>query len=264
MSNEYPIFDSLSHPTVDGNWILPKYKKGIAKFSSLIDSMDENNISKSVVCGMGGIGGYSPGYFLQEAKKFGDRLYPIAFIEPHIFSDIESYIRSLYGLGYRGVKIHPRIAKLTIFSPFLVELINICHKYNMVIFICTYFFSNCNSQLGNNIDNLTKLLINSGDAKVILLHSGGVKLLEFMELARAFDNILLDLSFTMSKYRGSSLDMDIQFMFNNFDRRICIGSDFPEISHLELRKSFDFFKHNVNSEKLKNIAFENLNKFLYE
>ena len=34
---------------------------------------------------------------------------------------------------------------------------------------------------------------------------------------------------TMQKYRGSSIEQDIKFLFRTFDERICIGSDHPEL-----------------------------------
>lgn len=54
-----PIFDSLSHPTLNKNWILPKYA-GASAIETLIEQMKEANIKKSLAVGMKGIGGYDP------------------------------------------------------------------------------------------------------------------------------------------------------------------------------------------------------------
>jgi predicted TIM-barrel fold metal-dependent hydrolase len=83
-----------------------------------------------------------------------------------------------------------------------------------------------------------------------------------MEIARAFNNVLLDLSFTINKYIGSSLDLDIKYLFESFDQRICIGSDFPQYSISEMRNRFNIFAENINAEKALNIAIKNLTNFL--
>jgi hypothetical protein len=66
----------------------------------------------------------------------------------------------------------------------------------------------------------------------------------------------------MCKYKGSSVDLDVRFLFENFDRRICIGSDSPEFSLDVMRERFDFFAHGLPGEKIRNIANLNLSRFL--
>jgi predicted TIM-barrel fold metal-dependent hydrolase len=95
------------------------------------------------------------------------------------------------------------------------------------------------------------------------MHGGTVRLLETIEIVRSYNNVLLDLSFTICKYNGSSLDMDIQFAFDTYDRRICIGSDFPEFSPRDLRERFIFFSNAIPHEKAENIAYRNIAHFLH-
>ena len=52
-------------------------------------------------------------------------------------------------------------------------------------------------------------------------------------------NVLLDLSNTLLRYQGSSLDRDIAWLFRSFDRRICIGSDYPDYEPGQLRARFE-------------------------
>ena len=79
--------------------------------------------------------------------------------------------------------------------------------------------------------------------------------------ATALNNTLLDLSLTLCKYAGSSLDMDIQFLFKSFDRRVCIGSDHPEIRLSQVRERFNHFAANTAKEKAENIAYKNILSF---
>jgi predicted TIM-barrel fold metal-dependent hydrolase len=110
--------------------------------------------------------------------------------------------------------------------------------------------------------SLVRLLKRCPKARVVLVHGGDVRLLEYAELVRHNSNLLLDLSLTMMKYAGSSIDADIGFLFRRFDRRICVGTDFPEYSHSALRGRFDHFSSGVAQDKLENIGFRNLQGFL--
>lgn len=86
--------------------------------------------------------------------------------------------------------------------------------------------------------------------------------MRYAELVRFNPNLLLDLSMTICKYAGRSLDQDIGFLFRSFDRRICIGSDHPEWSHAALRARFDAFREGLSQEKRENVAYRNILGFL--
>ena len=97
----------------------------------------------------------------------------------------------------------------------------------------------------------------------MLLHAGCVDFLRYVEFALTNPNILLDLSFTILKYQGSSLDADLRFAFRTFDRRICIGSDFPEFDPVSLRQRFETLalEAQIDREKRDNISARNVRRF---
>jgi predicted TIM-barrel fold metal-dependent hydrolase len=96
--------------------------------------------------------------------------------------------------------------------------------------------------------------------KVVLLHGGGVDLLRYAELVRANDNYLLDLSLTLCKYAGSSVDLDIGFLFRRFDRRICVGADFPDFDYLTFRERVEHFASSVDQDKASHATYQNLER----
>ena len=67
---------------------------------------------------------------------------------------------------------------------------------------------------------------------------------------------------TILKYDGSSVDRDISYLFKNFDKRICVGSDYPEWSYKQLEKKLIVLGEVTSEEKLKNIYYGNLEKIL--
>ncbi len=259
-----PIFDSLTHPTLDENWILPKWPS-CASISELKTQMRDSNICGAFAVGMNGIGGYDEEAFLRMIKEEGDnKLFPVAFFAFNQSSKkgYEKRLQEIKKKSYIGIKLHPRIGRFTLDNTDLPFVIDKANELGLVVMLCTYFYSNEISLMSNNIERLADMLLKvNKESKVILLHGGVVRLLDMMEVVRAFPNTLLDLSLTLCKYAGSSLDMDIQFMFQSFDRRVCIGSDHPEIKLSQVRERFELFASKTSIEKAENIAYNNILSF---
>ena len=254
------IFDSTTHPTLTGNW---KTDKKIFKssFDDLIKDMKKNKITKSCAMGLDNFENYNHAQFINECKKYKN-LVPIAGLNPSV-KNIKEEVKKIKNLGFKGVKIHPRISKIYLEKNYFIKTLENLEKNKLVLMLCTYPFA----KLGNNqpndfLETIYKVFEKFKKLKTILVHGGSVRVLEFAEFVRNNKgNFLLDLSMTMQKYRGSSLDQDIKFLFKNFDERICIGSDYPEFSQNELIKSFKYYSKNISKKKRENISFKNLNNF---
>lgn len=262
-----PIFDSLTHPTIDGNWFMPQFPQ-IARIEDLKNQMLLNNIKAAFAMGLEGVGAYEEDAFLKLIRDRGEgKLYPVAYFDMNGKDDLQTIIYRLQSIkrkGYTGIKLHPRIGRFLLSNAMLPNIINEAADNGLIVFLCTYFYENKQSIAINNIDVLGDLLLQiSPQSRLVLLHGGSVRLLETMEIARAFPFILLDLSFTLCKYEGSSIDMDISYLFHKFDERICVGSDHPSISLSQLRRRFDFFSQDLAGNKIENIAFRNIEKMLY-
>lgn len=251
------IFDSLAHPTLDAKWMS---KDLDASFDSLQEQMSPTSVKWACAVGMEAIGNYSHKSFIDVCSNY-DNIYPIAGFNPKN-SDISNELKQIKSLGFYGIKIHPRLSNVTLTDETLKYTFRTCAELDLPIFICTYYYDNTLNMLYNNFDSLVRLINSNPHTKVVLVHGGSVELLKHMELVRFNDNLLLDLSLTIMKYQGSSIDMDIEFLFKNFDRRICIGTDHPEYSPLELEKRFKHFSQDLSEEKKRNIAFLNLSNFL--
>jgi predicted TIM-barrel fold metal-dependent hydrolase len=264
--NRIPIFDSLTHPTLDGHWILPRYANR-SNIDDLLKNMQLNNVQWAFAVGMSGIGSYEESSFVKLIKEKADKkLFPVAFLDISNISnsyDLDVLLSNIKSLGYSGIKLHPRIGKFNLTHPLLPLTIDKANEFGLTVFLCTYFYDNKKDSCLNNINTLIQLLTTIGTkSKIILLHSGCVLLLEYIEIARAFSNVLLDLSFTLCNYQGSSIDLDLQYVFENFDRRICVGSDHPQFSLENFRKRFEHFSSKIELEKAENIAYKNINSFI--
>lgn len=261
--NNVPLFDCITHPTINGKWLNDKghFENDI---DNLLHNMSNWNVKWGFAVGMEGIGGYNAESYFSFIKSKSKCLYPIAYFDfsnMRSNADIENYILYLKNLGYYGIKIHPRFSNIDLGNKFLEPIIKIANKYKMIVMLCTYFYDNNYNSYNNNMTNLIELLYKIRDQKIILLHACTTHLLEMREVACKFKNILLDLSLTLCRYEGSSLDLDINFLFNNFTNRICVGSDSPDYSAEKFRNRFEYFSKGLNLEGKEKIAYRNIMNF---
>ena len=120
------------------------------------------------------------------------------------------------------------------------------------------------SETNEQLDLLSNIINNTKKNKFILMHGGGPDLLKFYEKFRFNENVFLDLSYTLYHYRKTSLEKDIIFLFNKFDKRLVTGTDFPDIDLNDYYKNLNRLikKSKISKKKLNNILYKNLNKLL--
>lgn len=254
-----PIFDALSHPTITGNWFS---KPANASVEVLVKDMELNGFHRALAVGLPGVEGYSHEAFLAACAPF-EQLIPIAGFDTGN-PDFSAEIRRIKEMGFAGIKIHPRISNLDYEHNQIRNIIHECGNHQLVVLYCTYAHCSLNQYPAKDpLYYLIDFLRGNDHTKVILMHGGDVQLLKYAELVRFNSNLLLDLSMTIMKYKGSSVDDDIRFLFSQFDRRICIGTDHPEYTHEQIRKRFEQFcsDTNISEEKMSNIAHRNLEYF---
>lgn len=201
--------------------------------------------------------------FITQIKKY-ENLVPIAGINPiQSKKKITAELKYIKRLGFKGIKIHNRISNFSLENKKFKIFLETLEKFDLVCLICCYWHNQVDKYPRQDfLYSLVKAFKGIKNIKTILVHGGNVRLMEFAEFVRSNkNNFLLDLSMTMLKYEGSSVDNDIKFLFNNFDERICIGSDHPEYKLQTLRRRFNFFSKNLNLEKKVNIAYRNLENF---
>lgn len=255
------IFDSAAHPTISKYWTSTNNKKIKSSFEDLDKQMKKNNISNACAMGLDNFEKYDHKKFIYNCKKY-KKLLPIAGINPYN-ANISREIKYVKNLGFKGVKVHPRISKINLNSKKFIKFLKIMEKSKLVLMLCTY----THGKVGNTQEkDFLSIIYNSfrgiNNLKTILVHGGGVDLMNFSELVRNNpNNFLLDLSMTMQKYKGSSLENDIKFLFQNFDERLCIGSDYPEFNMKQLRSDFNYYSYKLTNKKKNNIAYFNLKNF---
>lgn len=263
MHQDIPIFDSLSHPSLDGSWLSPRWN-GQNSFKQVVASMREANVRWAWAVAMGTTGAYDLDRYVQECRQHAVRLFPAAFMDVSAFSGLamaEDWLGHCQRRGYLGIKLHPRLARFDFQHPLLPGVIRAANLLGLTVMLCTYCYSADPQCSRLSIENLRKLLHAVSEEKLVLLHGGTVRVLELAEMTRFFKATLLDLSWTLCELAGSSLDLDLRYVLDRCRERVCIGSDSPEYAPSRMRTRFAQLTEGFERTHIERIAYRNLFAF---
>lgn len=263
---EIKIFDTLIHSGMCLKWpSKPNININIPKILELIDN---ETILK------GALVQTSPWFDSSNSielfyksiisHKSEKRIIPVATIPHQSLNKIKLFIDYSIEIGFKVFKIHPRFSKhsekeLEIILDYLLP------KANLVQ-ICTYQSQKIktmkNSLEANKLLELLAYKSNFHSTHIMLMHAFDISILQAHSIVRHNKYLILDLSMTILKYDGSSIDNDISYLFKHFDRRICLGSDYPEWSYRQLEKKLLTLVKSTSDDKLINIFYDNVEKIL--
>lgn len=250
-----PLFDANAHPalaTAGKTETLSVFTKKLA---------DADFLGACAV-GLPQKEGFEHLEFLK-ACRARKNLFPVAAWPNVPSEEIEGQLAALQEMGYRAIKIHPRLSGLSVRDPRFAQTLRMAAAAELIVFHCGYQFAADNSL--HPVDPLPWLLEAVAGAptlRMVLLHGGTVEILRYAESIRTNPNVLLDLSNTLQRYEGSSLDRDICWLFRTFDRRICIGTDYPDYEPAQLRVRFEASADGLPPDKRENIGWKNIVDFL--
>lgn len=254
------IFDSLLHPTVSGKW----FNRSVdASFETLGEELKANDFIGGCAVGLWGVEGYEHQAFLESCKK-NPVLVPVAGFSPKASDNISQEITDLAQMGFKALKIHSRFSNLDLEkdNELIADVFRLAHQNGLAVFLCTYM--SCAIEQFPSRDpywSIVKILKAAPETRVILLHGGVTNVLQYAELVRFNKHLLLDFSYTMIKYQGSSVEQDIKYLFRTLDQRICIGTDHPEYALADTVKAFETLTEGLPEEKKLNIAHKNILSF---
>ena len=256
-----PIFDSNAHPTLSGGW---PSKSLDAHFDTLAKQIEDETILGASAVGLWKVESYDHQAFAQACAPY-DKFVPVAGFAPNRGTSIKDELTELKSLGFKGIKIHPRSCQSNLVTDKEQYIETFLHagELNLIVMYCS--FLSMEIELFPDYDPLwalASILKECPDTKVILVHGGVTRVLLYAELARFNPNLLLDYSFTLMKYRGSSIDQDLRFLFSTLDQRLCLGSDFPEYTIAEVRQQAIHIAERIARHKVENIFFRNIMRFL--
>ena len=257
--NNYKIFDSLSHIKKDGSWYETTHNSSVER---LLKELGDG-LTKTLLVGMPDDDlDYLINIANQHKKKFVP-IAPIIFDKDTSCEKLEKHISDYKNIGFKGVKIHPRFLNTNLLDKKIIKTIQLAGEYNLVSLLCTVHKAPSKPLKRPIFDVIHEICDDTQKSKTILLHGGYYDLLATSEVIRFYENTLLDLSATIIRYQDTSIINDIKFLFKTFDKRLCIGSDFPEytikdVVSIIIKNNLQ----NIEKEKLNNIFYNNLERIM--
>ena len=254
------FFDSLTHVTHDGRWF--GETQCDARLGTLLSDMDAAQVQRALLVG---IAGYTDNAsILAATQAHPGRFVPIAGLDPSQLATsrrVEAVLKSLKAQGFVGIKLHPRLNGYDPLSERCQAAIDVAGDLGLTVLLDT-LFRRRGLATRHAPDVIDQLAASFPHTRMLLLHGTGPSMMELYEIVRAYDQLRLDLSFTLMRYRGNErLDADMHFLFKSTDLLVTIGSDWPEYSPAATLKRFAELTVGIESERLENILWGNLNRW---
>lgn len=260
------IFDSLVHSGINPEWpTSPKVSIGI---NSVLDKLSQESslVGACIQTSPWFDSSHSNELFISCIRNYVSiKTFVPVYTVPYAtsFESIKVKLNEAIDCGFYVFKIHPRFSKLSL--SLCIDIIDYLSSSRFLVQVCCYPFQKItepamydfNSIFSGFVNSLCQIS-NKYSSYICLMHGFGTHILDIHNIVRHNNFLLLDLSMTIMKYAGSSLDMDLHFLFNSFDRRIILGSDYPEWPYPNFVARVLLFSEGINSEKSANIAHNNL------
>lgn len=177
--------------------------------------------------------------------------------------NIGQYIENVSDSKIDGIKFHSYIQRIE--EKHFNKIVDICIKIeNKIKFIC---IDTSYGSLGlykyDNLKLAIKILEKIKKIPVILLHSGGSRIIDAMHIAMDTPNVFLETSFSLPFYMNSNIEKDMAFVYKKIGcERVLYGSDFPYVSFKEsISQTKEFFnKYDFSDKNIENIFYNNVQR----
>ena len=255
-------FDSLVHITPDGRWFNTGFD---ASEKRLLREMDAAGVERAVVVALAGV--IDNQFVLDACRRHADRFVAGASFDPTAAAAPEMAARAraeLRDAGGRVLKLHPRLNRYDVLEPRVIALLEEIAGWRTppLIWVDSLLFPKGVAMQRTPIDSVRLLVERFPSLRFLLLHGGGANALAFYEALAPIQNVNLDLSYSLTRYAGTSLAMDHRFLIERFDRRTVWGSDFPEVSLIDATRSFEALAAGLPADKVDNVRYRTLAAWL--
>ncbi|EGR3365042.1 hypothetical protein DMN80_19095 [Vibrio parahaemolyticus] len=263
MLNNISFFDSLTHIKEDESWY---QTDKVASFTRLQEYHKKGYINKAIIAAMPDDDYEYIGSTVNKELPFCSLVFSLRkewlkLSDCEVKRNLET-LKKKYGAI--GIKIHPRFSDVDIQNPELIRIAKIAALTGLIVYVCTILRKPVGPVSHTIHYHIARLCDECPNTKFVFLHGGYTDLFSTGEIIRDYPNALLDLSFTFMRFRKSSLALDVGYLFESLDRKLTIGTDYPEYTPLELKEAVNKYiltrdDLNLTKEKLENIFFNNLN-----
>lgn len=223
------IVDANVHASLDGSWFGTGHD---ARLERLLGEMDAAGVDRAVLTGL--VGQLPTDAVLALCEQAAGRLLPVGAFDPCAHpseGDVRAAARrELAGKGLLGVKLHPRLGRYDVLDDRVLALVDEVASWDepFAVWICTFLHVPGLRPRSGPVEALCEIVGRAPEIPFVLLHGCGPDLLRLATAVRSAPNAFLDLSYTITRFRDTSVALDLDHLLATFDQRLVYGSDFPE------------------------------------
>jgi uncharacterized protein len=178
---------------------------------------------------------------------------------------IQSYLEQARHEGVGAFMFNSYLQKIT--ESDFHEVLKVC-KYaeaNKIIVCIDGSYGTSKMYLYDNLKLACYIADNVTNVPIVIIHSGGYRIIEAMLLALDKKNVFLDTSFSLNYYLGSSLELDYAFAYKKLGaKRVLFGSDMPYVKFNDAYNGqLDFFnRFGFSTDDLEDIFHKNFTRLV--
>ncbi len=178
--------------------------------------------------------------------------------------DALDQLRVMAAEGLRSITFHPYLQNICRGDwPQAVVYAKEAARLGMFVCVCTAYGSR--GIYGFEVLPFATMVAEAVSCSVVFLHGGGAKVLDAMLVADAFPNVLLETSFSLPYWLGSSVETDMAYAMRKLGaHRWLYGSDAPFIQmERAFKDHLSFFeRHAFGSQAIEAIMGANALRYL--
>jgi predicted TIM-barrel fold metal-dependent hydrolase len=166
-------------------------------------------------------------------------------------------------LGFRGLKLHPRLQKYRPSDSKCVSLVRLAGELQMPVIIDCFPDGDW-LLAGLSVLDYACLAKQSPDTIIVVAHAAGHHCLDLMMLLKRVPNLWLDLSYSLLYYGGPVVDALFYCMRSLRYERALFGTDYPDRPlDVSVRTSLELFERfGVNQEAREKVLWKNARHLL--
>jgi predicted TIM-barrel fold metal-dependent hydrolase len=227
--------------------------------------MEASGVSRAVVVALAGF--IDNAFVLDVCRRHPDRLLAGASLNPveYPLGEIATVARGQLKDGpFAVLKLHPRLNRYDLLDPTVLAMLDEMATWSDAppIWLDSLLFPAGILMQRSPIESIRFIAERFPTLRFMLLHGGGTQALAFFEAFASLRNVMLDLSYSLTRYSQTSVSRDHRFLVERFDQRTVFGSDFPEVSLADAVGAFEKVTDGLPESKIDNVRRHTLETWL--
>lgn len=219
------FFDINMHLTANG--MFKNYKRNMPcsldTYMTFVDPSLE--FIGGLIVGLPNVGGYCHQNLMEKSNRL--HLPAFAAVTNECLQNLDVSFDEIKRMGFLGVKFHHRLLNLHRAESHLLRVAEACKKANLILAICTYQAEVASSEQDNLIFLAIEEICKMG-VKIILMHAGGYRFLDFFDRFSVYETVLFDTSFSLKRYENTDIIESFADAIQKDNNNIAFGTDYPD------------------------------------